>query len=167
MNLIPIPIQIGALALAVAAAVGYHFWSNSQAYDAGAKSVQDKWNEATSKQTVDVAVKNADSAQKSGQLQQTKAEVVNEIFVSQSTNADRGRASIERLRNLAVAKPAACTAVPQSAGASQADHAAPVAARLSDDDRRSLIEIGVKANDVRDQLYGCRKLLHEAWLMTN
>ena len=165
--LIPTPYKLGALAVVIAAALGYHAYGVHVARNEGRAEVQAKWDQERANQRASVAEKNADSTQKSSEMQKHQAEVVNEIVVSQSTNADRGRAAVERLRKLANSKPAACTAVPQSAGASQADHATTVASRLSDDDRRSLIEIGVRANDVRDQLYGCRKLLHDAWAMTN
>jgi len=171
MNLIPTQYKLAAYGIALAALLSgvsaWHIHGTHKAREEGRQEVQAKWDMERANQRASVAEKNADSTQKTSALVQTKAEVVNEIVVSQSANADRGRAAVERLRKLANSKPATCPAVPQSAGASQASDAAPVAARLSDDDRRSLIEIGVKANDVRDQLYGCRKLLHEAWLMTN
>ena len=156
-----------ALVFLLSCVSAWHIHATHAAREEGRKEVQEKWNQERANQRASVAEKNADSTQKTSVLVQSKAEVVNEIVVSQSKNADRGNASVERLRKLANSKPAACAPVPQSAGASQADHGTTVASRLSDDDRRSLIEIGVKANDVRDQLYGCRKLLHDAWAMTN
>ena len=171
MTLIPPQYKLAAygiaLAVLVAGVSAWHLHGINLAREEGRKEVQAKWDKERANQRASVAEKNADSTQKTSVLVQSKAEVVNEIVVSQSKNADRGNASVERLRKLANSKPAACAPVPQSAGASQADHATSVAARLSDDDRRSLIEIGVRANDVRDQLYGCRKLLHDAWAMTN
>ena len=165
--IIPTPYKLGALAVVIAAALGYHAYGVHVARNEGRAEVQALWNQERANQRASVAEKNADSTQKTSVLVQSKAEVVNEIVVSQSKNDAAGNAAVERLRKLANSKPSACAPVPQSAGTSQADHATSVASRLSDDDRRSLIEIGVKANDVRDQLYGCRRLLHDAWAMTN
>lgn len=171
MNLIPTEYKLLGVAALIAGLIGYHVIAVHHAHQSGLEEgrqeVRGEWDKEREKQRTSVAEKNADSSQKTSVLVQTKTEVVNAIVESKSTNADRGNAAAERLRKLAAAHPAACPAVPQSAGASQADHATPVASRLSDDDRRSLVQIGVMANDVRDQLYGCRKLLHEAWMMTN
>src|SRR5574343_9914 len=171
MSVIPTEYKLLGLAALIAGLLGYHFiavhHARQSGLEKGRQEVRDEWTAEKEKQRASVAEKNADSAQKTSVLVQTKTEVVNAIVESKSTNADRGNATVERLRKLAAAHPAACPAVPQSAGASQADYATPVPARLPDDDRRSLVQIGVMANDVRDQLYGCRKLLHDAWMMTN
>lgn len=122
------------------------------------------------------AAKEADTAHKEAVMRETQTGVVHVLQTQTITLAGAvdasAAAATERLRVLASRSASRCV-VPQSAGATSGSDAGQttVAAILRDADRSDLVAVGAAADRALGEqvamLGACRKLLREAWRMTN
>lgn len=128
MNLIPIQYKLGALALVIVAAIGYHFWATSDAYSDGKKDgvkvgqaeIQAKCDKEDKAQLEDLnkrlteALKNGEEIR--AKLEKAQADY-DQLQKRNSVDADK-LADVNKRMQLALSKATRATAVRQAGSSS-------------------------------------------------